>query len=226
MTPLSERESREATPAASRIRVLCVDDHALVRDGLIAMLSREPDIEVVASAGTGEEAVGLFQQHHPDVTIMDLRLPGTSGLEALVAMRSADPRARVIVLTMHRGEEDIYRAFKAGAAAYVMKHAVFDELVEVIRRVHTCDCPIPPAIAAALARRAGSPQLTSREVEVLEFAGRGLRNKEIAQLLGITEETVKAHMKHLFAKLEVTDRTEAWRVALQRGILRMIDFEE
>jgi len=207
--------------AASRIRILCVDDHPLVREGLIAMLSRESDMEVVASAGTGERAIELFQAHRPDITIMDLQLPGIGGLRAISAIRESDSQARVIVLTMHQGEEDIYRALQAGAATYVLKDVVFEELVNVVRRVNAGECPLPSATAALLANRAGYRVLTPRELAVLELIGEGLQNKEIAATLGLTEQTVKVHIKNIFSKLDVSDRTEAFSVALRRGIVHI-----
>lgn len=205
----------------SRLRILCVDDHQVVLEGIASMISREPDMEVVAAAGNGEEAVALFVQHRPDVTIMDLQMPGISGLEAISRIRRHDPDARVVVLTMHPGEEDIYRALQAGAAAYVLKDAVFEELVRMVRRVGAGEHLLPHDVAAILAGRADHEALTPREVTVLELIAKGLRNKEIAAALGISVQTTKVHLRNLFAKLEVSDRTEALSVAVRRGIIHL-----
>ncbi len=205
----------------TRIRILCVDDHALVREGLTTMLSRESDLEVVASAGTGEQALALFQVHRPDITIMDLQLPGMSGLEAISAIRKIDPQARIIVLTMHQGDEDIYRALQVGAATYLLKEVLFEELVNVVRRVNAGECPLPSGTATLLSNRFGYRALSPREVAVLQLVGNGSQNKEIAAALGLTELTVKVHLKNIFVKLDVADRTEAFSVALRRGIIHL-----
>ena len=183
---------------AGRIRVLCVDDHRLVRDG-----------------------VALFTQLRPDITLMDLQLPVMSGLQALREIKRADANARVIILTMYRGDEDIYRALSAGAATYLLKDTVSDDLISVIREVHAGKRPIGPEVQARLDERAEHPPLTDREVEVLQLVYRGQRNKEIAKALLISEETVRVHLKNVFAKLDVTDRTAAVNVALRRGIIHV-----
>jgi DNA-binding NarL/FixJ family response regulator len=185
------------------------------------MLDDEPDMTIVGSAGTGEDAVAEFRRHCPDVTIMDLQLKGMSGLEAITAIRQMDPQARIVVLTMHHGEEDIYRALQAGAVTYVLKDALFEELVGIVRAVARGESPVPSNVAQLLAQRAGQPTLTPREVAVLKLMTQGLRNKEIAFSLGITEQTAKVHVKNLFAKLNVSDRTAALAVALQRGIIHL-----
>lgn len=185
------------------------------------MLGFEPDMQVVATAGEAEEAVRLFRKHRPDVTIMDLQLRGTSGVEAIRSIRNTNPDARIIVLTMHHGEEDIHRAIEAGATTYLLKDALFDELVDFVRRVDAGEAPIPPNIARLLANRASEEALTPREVAVLEHIAKGFRNKEIGAALGITEQTVKVHVRNVFAKLGVMDRTAALTVALRKGIIHL-----
>jgi two-component system NarL family response regulator len=206
---------------ATRIRLLCVDDHRVVREGIVAMIGRRPDMEVVASAGTGEEAVELFVRHQPDVTLMDLQLPRMSGLETIVSIRKLNPQAHIIVLTAHQGDEDIYQALRAGAATYLLKDSLTDELVTMVREVHAGRRPVPPNVQALLAVRTASAALSPREIEVLEAVGQGMQNKEVAAVLGISEDTVKAHVKRILFKLNVDDRTAAVTVALRRGIIHM-----
>jgi two-component system NarL family response regulator len=203
------------------IRLLCVDDHRVVREGLSAMIGRQPDMEVVALAATGEQAVDLYREHRPDITLMDLQLPKMSGLEAIKQIRRDDPSANIIVLTMYHGEEDIYRALEAGAATYLLKDSISDDLTSMIREVHAGRRPIPPNIASVLAARALQAPLSAREVEVVRLIAQGMRNKEIATALHITEETAKVHVRRVFAKLDVNDRTAAVRVALRRGIIHL-----
>jgi DNA-binding NarL/FixJ family response regulator len=211
-----------ASESAGRVRVMCVDDHRIVREGLAALINRQPDMEVVGSAGTGEEAVALHSELRPEVTLMDLQLGAMSGLEATRAIRRADPSARIIVLTMSQGDEDMYRALEAGAATYVLKDTAFEDLIRVIREVHAGRQPAVSAeVRAGLAERAAKPALTPRELEVLELVRRGLRNREIAASFGIGEETVQSHVKSILAKLDVQDRTAAIDVALRRGILHV-----
>lgn len=205
----------------ARIRVMCVDDHPLVREGLTRKIGLQPDMKVVAMAANGEEALKLFEAHQPDVTLMDLNLPGMSGLDTIVALRRSHPQARIIVLTMYMGDEDIHRALQAGAAAYVLKTTVSDDLIGVIREVHAGARPMSSDVAAQLTARAVSPGVTAREKEVLELMATGLRNKEIAATLRISEDTVEVHAKNIFTKLNVRDRTAAVTVALRRGIIHL-----
>ncbi len=206
----------------ARIRVLCVDDHRLVREGIALIIGSARDMEVVGSATTGQEAIAQFRCHRPDVTLMDLRLTGgISGVDAIRAIHAEAPHARIIVLTMYSGDEDIFRALEAGATAYLLKDTLSDDLLRVIREVHAGERPMPPDVKALLAARSGQRSLTRREIEVLDLVATGKRNKEIAASLGISLETVAVHLKHIFAKLDVTDRTAAVRIALQRGIVHI-----
>jgi DNA-binding NarL/FixJ family response regulator len=205
-----------------RIEVLCVDDHRVVLHGIELLLGRYADISVVASATTGEDAVRLFRQHQPDVTLMDLQLPSMSGLDAIRTIRREYASARVIVLTMFQGDEDIHRALQAGAVTYLLKDALSDELVRVIREVHAGERPIPPNITALLDASKDLPRLTDREVDVVQLIARGMRNKEIAFALGITEQTAKVHVKNILAKLNVSDRTAVVAKAVRRGIIHIV----
>lgn len=205
----------------AKIRVQCVDDHAVVREGISLKINLQPDMTVVAAAATGEQAVALFASHRPDVTLMDLQLPKMSGLEAIRAMRAIDPDARIVVLTMYQGEEDIYRALQAGAATYLLKGTLSDDLVRIVRDVHAGGRPMPPDVAAKLAERAPRSALTPREIEVVTLMAKGMHNKEIAAALRISNETVRIHAKNIFAKLQVPDRTAAVMDALRRGIIHV-----
>jgi DNA-binding NarL/FixJ family response regulator len=190
-----------------------------MREGVARKLGRQPDMKVVGTAGTGEEGVAMFQRLHPDVVLMDLQLPGMSGLEAIQAIRAQDSAARVIVLTMYQGDEDIYRALRAGASSYLFKDTLASDLVSIVREVHNGGRPIPPAVASRAA--VNHVALSPRELEVLKLVARGLRNKEVADHLGLSTDTVQTHIKHLFEKLNVSDRTAAVTVALRRGILHI-----
>ncbi len=207
--------------AQERIRVLCVDDHWIVRQGIAALIGEEPDMEVVGSAATGEEAEVLFRTCHPDVVLMDLQLPGQSGLDTIRAIRRKAPDARIIVLTMYQGEEDIFRALREGAATYLLKDSLFDDLANLIRDVHAGVARLPPEVEARLEERRGHKAPSARELEVIELIAQGMRNKEIAAHLGISEETVIVHIRHLFSKLGVQDRTAALGVAVRRGLIHM-----
>lgn len=205
----------------SPITVMCVDDHRILRDGIALIISQQPDMQVVGSASSGEEAVALFARVHPMVTLMDLQLPGMSGLDAIHQIKQRAPEARIVVLTMHKGEEDIYRALQAGVATYLLKDTLADDLVRVIREVAAGARPLSQDIQAIIENRSQGCVLTPREFEVLEAVYRGLRNKQIAASLGIGVETVRAHLKSIFTKLDVTDRTAAVNVALHRGIIHL-----
>jgi two-component system NarL family response regulator len=205
----------------SQIRVLCVDDHRLMREGIVRIVSLQPDIAVVAEARTGEEAVEQFLTHRPDVTLMDLQLPVMNGLQAIRAIRRAQSDARVVVLTMYQGDEDIYRALQAGAAAYLLKDSVPDDLIRVIRQVHAGGQSISDDVAAKMAARASQPALTDRELQVLTLLATGQRNKEIAATLSISEDTARTHIKSIFSKFNVHDRTAALAEAVRRGIVHI-----
>jgi two-component system NarL family response regulator len=203
------------------IRVLIADDHAIVREGLAALIARRQDMEVVAEAENGESAVELARQHRPDVILMDLRMPRLGGVEALAAIRAEQPGARVIVLTTFDGDEDIYRALQAGAQAYLLKDTPRDELLDAIRAVHQGLKRIPPEVAAKLAERLTAPELSPRELDVLRLVALGQSNKEIAAALHIAEGTVKLHVNNLMGKLGVSGRTQAVTEALRRGLVRL-----
>jgi DNA-binding NarL/FixJ family response regulator len=201
------------------IRVLVVEDHNVVRQGLVALLNLVEGIQVVGEAADGEEAVAQFRSHHPDVTLIDLRLPKLSGVEVIQRVRSEMPQARFVVLTTYDGDEDIYRALKGGAKAYLLKGMTTEELITTIRAVHAGRSHIPAAIAERLAERMGTEDLTPREFQVLEQIVAGKSNKEIATELAITEATVKTHINTLLGKLGVEDRTQAATAAIRRGIV-------
>jgi len=204
-----------------RIRILIVDDHALLRAGLTASLGAEPDMEIVAAASNGQEAVELFRQHQPDIIVMDLKMPVMGGVEAIRAIRGQSPAARVVVLSTYEGDDDIYRALQAGAASYLLKDTLAEDLVRVIREIFAGGRPLPPPVAQRLADRMLQPELTARELDVLRLIARGMRNKEIAARLGIGDETTQGHVKNILAKLGLHDRTEAVAVAVRRGIVHI-----
>ncbi len=203
------------------IKVLCADDHPVVLEGLRSLLSAQIDIEVVAVASNGTEAVEFFRLHRPDVTVLDLRMPGASGLDAITQIRRIQADARILMLTTYQGDEDIYRALQAGAVTYLLKETLAEDLVRVVRQVHSGARPVPPEVAARLASRISQPELTRREIDVLQLLAKGHRNKEVAAELGICEETAQVHVRNILAKLKVHDRTQAVTLAIQRGILHL-----
>jgi two-component system NarL family response regulator len=206
----------------SRIRVLIVDDHPIVRKGLEATIQPEPDMEVVAAAATGAAAVDLYREKKPDVTIMDLTLTKEmTGIQAIQAIRREFPEARILVLSAYNGDEDIFRALQAGAVTYLLKEALGDDLIPIIRAVHAGGGPLSAEVGRKLADHVKQPALTKREVEVLQLVAEGMRNKEIAAHLHISEETAQGHVKSILSKLNVHDRTEAVTVAIRRGILHI-----
>lgn len=215
-----QKNTSRRTPA-SHIRILCVDDHPVVREGIAFVLELQPDMRVVAVAGSGEQAVSMYREVQPDVTLMDLQLPGMSGREAIRAICSDSPEARIIVLTMHHGDEDIYQAMQAGATTYLLKDMLSKDLVRVIREVHAGNRPIPEEIAARLASRTTQQTLTPREQAVIKLVADGLSNKQIGTALNITEETVHSHIRNIFVKLRVSDRVSATNVATRRGIIHV-----
>jgi two-component system NarL family response regulator len=205
--------------AEENIRVLVIEDHHVVRQGLVALLNVVDGIEVIGEAADGVEAITQYRKHQPNVTLIDLRMPRLSGVEVIQRIRMESPSARFIVLTTYDGDEDIYRALQAGAKAYLLKGMTTEDLVSTIRAVHAGKSHIPPAIAQRLAERMGTEELTPREFDVLEQIVHGRSNKEIASFLDISEATVKTHINSLLGKLGVTDRTQAATAAIQRGIV-------
>jgi DNA-binding NarL/FixJ family response regulator len=205
----------------TRIRVLSVDDHPLLREGIAAIINNQPDMVLVAQACNALEAVQQFRKHQPDVTLMDLRLPDKSGIDAMIAVRAEFPEARVIILTTFEGDVEIQRALEAGARGYMLKSMPPKELVEVIRQVHAGKKRIPPQLAAQLAEHMSDEDLTPREIEVLSQIAGGNRNRDIAEKLFITEETVKVHIKHIMEKLGASDRTQAVAIGVRRGIIEL-----
>ena len=204
-----------------KIRILIADDHYIVRMGLVALVSTEGDMEVVAEAADGNEALTLFARHEPDLLLLDLRMPGKGGLQTIAEIRSQFPEARILVLSAFDGDEDIYRALQSGAQGYVLKNTTGDKLIPALRTVATGQTWIPTDVASQLAVRKIREQLTSREVQVLKELAKGLANKEIADSLNISEHTVKDHLKSILGKLHVADRTEAVTTAIQRGIIHL-----
>lgn len=206
---------------ANIIRVLCADDHPLVRKGIAAILANEADMRLVAEAGNGRDAVALFREHQPDVTLMDLRMPEFDGINAVKAICAEFPDAKIIALTSYDGDQEIYRALEAGVRGYLLKEMVHTEVVRAIRVVHSGKRLMPPEVAERLTEYFPKVALTPREVEVLTFVAKGLSNKEIGDHLGAAGGTVKMHVQHILSKLGVADRTHAVTVAIQRGIITL-----
>jgi DNA-binding NarL/FixJ family response regulator len=204
-----------------KIRVFSVDDHPLLREGIGAIINSQTDMTLVAFATTGRDAIRLFREHRPDVTLMDLRLPDLSGIDAMIAIRSEFPDARILMLTTFEGDVEIQRALAAGARGYILKSMPPQELAESVRQVHSGRKRIPSQVAAQLAEHLGDEHLTDRERDVLQHVAGGSRNREIGERLLISEETVKVHIKHIMEKLGANDRTEAVTIAVRRGIIQL-----
>jgi DNA-binding NarL/FixJ family response regulator len=205
----------------ARIRVLSVDDHPLLREGIAAMINNQPDMILVAEASSGSEGVQKFRELRPDITLMDLRLPDMSGIDSLIAIRTEFSEARIIILTTFEGDVEIQRALEAGARGYLLKSMPPRELVEVIRQVHAGKKRVPPEVAAHLAEHMSDEELTVREIDVLRHIAGGNRNRDIAEQLFISEETVKVHIKHIMEKLGASDRTQAVAIGVRRGIIQL-----
>jgi DNA-binding NarL/FixJ family response regulator len=205
----------------AKIRVLCVDDHPVVRDGVAAIINLQPDMMLAGDAATGGEALVRFGELHPDVTLVDLRLPDMSGFDLIKKIKEKSPAARIIVLSSHEGDVDIQRALEAGAQGYVVKGIVRGELLEIIRGVHAGKRRLPAALAQKLAEHIADDPISPRELQVLSLMAAGKRNKEIAGELSIAEDTVKMHVRNILSKLQVNDRTEAVTIALRRGIINL-----
>ena len=204
-----------------RIRVFFVDDHPLLREGIATLINNQPDMVVVGQASTGREAIQGFREHQPDIALMDIRLPEMSGIEAMIAIRNEFPDARIIMLTTSEGDVEIQRALEAGARGYMLKSMPPKDLVDAVRQVHAGKKRIPPEIAAHLAEHYSDEAITAREIEVLRQIAGGNRNRDIAEKLFISEETVKVHIKHIMEKLGASDRTQAVAIAVRRGIIHL-----
>ena len=212
-------EHQQPSNDMGRIQVLIADDHPAVRAGLAAVVLAEDDMLVAGHAETGEQAVALYREHRPDVVLMDLRMPVLGGVEATRTITTEFPDARVLALTTYQGDADVAGALDAGARGYLLKHMLMTEVIAAIRAIHRGEWVIPPGVAASLARHHENEGLTPRELEVLGLVAQGLANKDIALAIGRTDETVKIHLKSVFAKLKVATRTEAVRVAVSRGLV-------
>lgn len=209
------------TPAHPQVRLLLVDDHPLMRDGIAALVQRQPDLQVVGEASNGVEAVERFAELQPDVTLMDLQMPRMDGLQAIQLIRKQSPKAKVLVLTTYKGDIQAWRALKEGAAGYLVKTALRGSLLDAIRTVHAGGRWVPADIAVDLARHAGDEMLTDREVEVVRYIAQGHSNREVGALLSVAEDTIKSRVKSILLKLNARDRTHAVTIALQRGLLQL-----
>jgi two-component system, NarL family, response regulator len=203
---------------STAIRVLIADDHSIVRQGLATIIDRDPEMTVIAQAENGQQAIDLFREHYPDVTLMDLRMPQIGGVEAITAICAEFKQARIVVLTTYDGDEDIYRGLQAGAQGYLLKDAKPNELLNAIRMVHSGQKYVPPNVGAKLAQRMSNPELSERELEVLRSMAKGMSNQEIGAVLNIGESTVKSHVNRILSKLGVNDRTQAVIISVKRGI--------
>jgi two-component system NarL family response regulator len=206
---------------AKKIRIVVVDDQAVVRQGFVSLINTVADMEVIAAGTNGQQAIELYREHQPDVMLIDLRMPVLTGVEAIAAIRKEFPGARMIVLTTYDGDEDIYRSLQAGAQGYLLKDVFFEDLEDAIRKVHAGSRRIPSVVAERLAERMSGSDLTGRELEVLQQIVAGRSNKEIGSHLNISEATVKSHINNILSKLGVSDRTQAATTALQRGIVHL-----
>ncbi len=213
--------TQNSNNGSDRIRVMVADDHPVVRTGLAAVIAQEQDLQLVAEAENGERAVALFREHQPDVALMDLRMPLMDGVQAIRKITEEFPGARILAMTTYEGDADIRRAFEAGARGYLLKDMLLSEVITAIRTVRRGERVIPTAVAVRLAEYPERSDLTEREIEVLQLVARGLSNKEVAKAIGRMDETVKIHLKNIFTKLGVADRTEAVTVALARGLIHL-----
>jgi DNA-binding NarL/FixJ family response regulator len=208
-------------PTPAQIRILTVDDHPLLREGIAVLINNQPDMELVGQAANGSDGIVLFRKHRPDITLMDLRLPDISGIDATIAIRSEYPAARIVILSTFEGDGEIRRALLAGVQSYVLKSMPPGEMLNVIRQVHAGKKRIPPQVAAQLAEYLAEDSLSEREIEVLRRVAEGNRNRDIADQLFISEETIKVHIKHIMEKLGASDRTQAVAIAVRRGIIQL-----
>ena len=218
---IEDDKKKPSSAKKKRIRILIADDHTVVREGLVSLVKRKSDMVIVAEARNGREAVDLWKEHRPDVSLLDLRMPELDGVSAIKEIRELDANAHIVVLTTYDGDEDIYRAIKAGAKAYLLKDTARDALVDCVRKVHGGETYLPAPLAAKLAERVSGDALSAREIEVLQRMGVGKSNKEIGADLFISEGTVKSHVKSIFTKLDVVSRTEAVATATRRGLIQL-----